>query len=143
MTPYITAAQYKAWADARGFTYPVDAEVNAAIMLATDFIEANYTFKGEALQSTQQVPTDKVALTDVERAAYQATYLQLLGRLTVDPASLTTAAVTAESRAVGSLSTSTSYAERQMYTTTYPTTSIDRLLRGWVVSGGLGKVVRC
>lgn len=143
MTPYITATQYKAWADARGYTYPVDAELDAAIMLATDFIEANYTFRGEPVGTDQQVPTDKVTVADVERAAYEATRLQLLGRLTVDPSTLTTAAITGESKQVGSLSTSTSYADRATYTTTYPTTSIDKLLRGLVVSQGLGSVARC
>ena len=143
MTAYITATAYKAWADARGYTYGDDAEIDAAAMLATDFIDANYTFKGTPQQDDQQLPTDVVSIADIEKAAAQATYLQLLGRLTVDPSELTTAAVISESKQVGSLSKSTSYAERARYTTTYPTTSVDKLLRGFVVGGGLGSVVRC
>ena len=142
---YISLADYKLWADARGYTYGTDAEVEAAIVIATDFIDANYTFRGQPLSDNQplQLPTNAVAIADIEKAAAQATYLQLLGRLTVDPSELTTAAVISESKQVGSLSKSTSYAERARYTTTYPTTSVDRLLRGLVVGGGLGGVVRC
>lgn len=143
MTPYITATAYKAWADARGYTYGTDAEIEAAAMLATDFIDANYTFKGTPQQDYRQLPTDVVSIADIEKAAAQATYLQLLGRLTVDPSTLTTAVITSESKQVGSLSKSTSYAERARYTTTYPTTSVDKLLRGLVVSQGLGSVARC
>ena len=142
---YTTLAQYKTWADARGYTYPVDAEIDAAIVIATDFIDSRYTFKGDALSDSQelQLPTDEVAIADIEKAANQATYLQLLGRLTVDPSTLTTSQVVGESKQVGSLSKSTSYAERATYTTTYPTTSVDKLLRPFVVGGGLGSVVRC
>lgn len=143
MTPYITATAYKAWADARGYTYGTDAEIDAAAMLATDFIDAKYTFKGTPQQDDQQLPTDEVAIADIENAAAQATYLQLLGRLTVDPSTLTTAQVVGESRSVGPLSTSKSYADRATYTTTYPTTSVDKLLKGFVVSQGLGNVARC
>lgn len=142
---YISLAGYKAWADARGYTYGVDAEVEAAIVIATDFMDATYTFRGEPVTEGQplQLPTDEVAIADIEKAIAQAVYLQLLGRLTVDPSTLTTTVITGESKQVGSLSTSTSYAERARYTTTYPTTSVDKLLRGLVVGGGLGSVARC
>ena len=142
---YISLVDYKAWADARGYAYGTDAEVEAAIVIATDFMDSNYSFRGKPLADNQplQLPADEVAIADIEKAIAQAVYLQLIGRLTVDPTSLTTAAVVGESRAVGSLSTSTQYAERATYSTTYPTTSVDRLLKGFVVSGGLGSVVRC
>lgn len=142
---YISLADYKDWADARGYTYGADDVVEAAIVIATDFMDATYTFRGASLSGSQplQLPTDKVAIVDIEKAIAQAVYLQLLGRLTVDPSTLTTAAITGESKQVGSLATSTSYAERATYTTTYPTTSVDKLLRGLVANGGLGSVVRC
>lgn len=142
---YISLADYKAWADARGYVYGTDDVVEAAIVIATDFMDATYTFRGEPVAESQplQLPTDKVAIAGIEKAIAQAVHLQLLGRLTVDPSTLTTAAITGESKQVGSLSTSTSYAERATYTTAYPTTSVDKLLRGFVVSHGLGSVVRC
>ncbi|QDP59315.1 MAG: hypothetical protein Tp136SUR676911_54 [Prokaryotic dsDNA virus sp.] len=144
---YITLAGFKAWADARGYDYGTDdAAIEAAIVIASvDFMNAQYTFKGEPLDDTQvmQLPTDCVAISDVENAAAQAAWLQFNGRLFVDPASIgQKGAVTSETKQVGSLSTSTSYAEGYQYTTTYPTTSVDRLLRAFTVGGGLGSVVR-
>lgn len=142
---YISLADYKKWADARGYTYGTDDVVEAAIVIATDFMDATYTFRGQPVSDNQplQLPTNEVAIADIEKAIAQAVYLQLLGRLTVDPSTLTTAVITGESKQVGSLATSTSYAERARYTTTYPTTSVDKLLRGFVVSQGLGSVARC
>lgn len=143
MTAYITATAYKAWADARGYTYGTDAEIEDAAMLATDFIDANYRFKGTLSKTTGNYRPPRLALPTSRKAAAQATYLQLLGRLTVDLNKELTTADVSESKQIGSLSKSTSYAERARYTTTYPTTSVDRLLKGFVVGGGLGGVVRC
>lgn len=140
---YTTLEKYKTWADARGYTYPVDAEIEAAIVIATDFLDSRYTFRGEPQQDDLQVPTNKVTLADIEKAANQATYLQLLGRLVVDPSTIEQAGhVVSATDSLGDLSTSRTYAEGGGYTTTYPTTSIDVLLRKYVVSAGLGRVFR-
>lgn len=136
---YIELATYKAWADARGYTYGTDAEVEAAIVLATDFIDQNYTFLGDPVSESQdlQLPTDEVTIADIEKGAAQATYLQTQGRLLVDPADISQQGqIASESSSVGSLSESIEY--RGGYITTYPTTSIDRALQGYIVSGGLG-----
>jgi len=144
---YITLADFKAWADARGYDYGTDdAVIEAAIVIASvDFLDAQYTFKGDQEVDGQpmQLPTDFVSIADIENAAAQAAWLQFNGRLFVDPLEVgQKGAVTSETKQVGSLSTSTSYAEGYQYTTTYPTTSVDRLLRAFTVGGGLGKVVR-
>ena len=141
---YITLADYKTWADARGYTYPADAEIQAAITIATDFLDSRYTFKGTPQQDDLQLPTDEVTIADIEKAAAQATYLQLLGRLVVDPTAISVEGqVTSSTDKVGDLSTSRTYAEGYQYTTTYPTGSIDALLKKYVVGGGgIGQVLR-
>lgn len=139
---YLTVAQYKTWADARGYTYGDDAAIEAAITIATDFIDMNYTFKGTPQQGDLQLPTDQVAIEDILKGAAQATYQQLQGRLLVDPASLSQAGqVVSDSKSVGTLKKSVSYAEGYQYTTTFPTRMIDLALKPYLVGGGLSNAV--
>lgn len=143
---YITVTDFKAWADSRGYTYGADELVEAAIVVASvDFIDTNYKFRGDPLSPTQemQLPTNEVAIEDIQNAAAQAAYLQLIGRLFVDPANLGQGGqITSESKKLGTLSTSTSYAEGYQYTTLYPTISIDNLMKKYIVSAGMGTLIR-
>lgn len=144
---YITLEDFKAWASLRGFELfdYIDSDINAAIHIATDYVDMNYTFKGEKVSEAQlmQLPTDEVAIADIHKAMGEAVKMQLLGRLYVDPTTISQkGAVVSESKAVGSLSTSTDYAEGYAYTNTYPTTRISTALRPFTVAGGLGTVVR-
>ena len=144
---YITLADYKAWADARGYNYGTDAEVEAAIVIATDYIDASYSFKGDPLDDDQplQLPTDSVSIADIEKAVAQAVYQQLLGRLTVSLEDMSAnGTLEGETSKVGSLSESLQYRAGTERTVAYSTTLIDRALRPYLlVSSVMGGVVRC
>ena len=145
---YITLADFKAWADQRAYNYGIDdAAIEAAIVIASvDFIDTKYTFKGESVSDSQamQLPTDEVAIADIENAAAQAAWLQFKGRLFVDPTAIVQQGqVVSESKSVGPLDKSVTYKDGFQYTTTYPTASVDNMIRPYTISaGGLGSVVR-
>jgi hypothetical protein len=146
---YISLADFKSWADDRAYDYSsfTDTAIEAAIRIASvDFINVNYTFKGDALSDSQplQLPTDEVAIADILNGAAQASWQQLKGRLFVDVTEVgQTGQVVSETKKVASLSTSTTYAEGYQYTNVYPTTRIDDFLKPYTVAiGGLGNPVR-
>lgn len=127
-------------------TTATQAEKEAALVIAAqDYIDG-FTFSGEPLNSDQglKLPTDDVALNaDIKRAHLMAAVLQLKGRLFVSPDDVQQRAITSESSSVGSLSDSVTYADTATYTTKYPTTTIDKLVRQYAVGSGLGCTVRC
>jgi hypothetical protein len=113
-----------------------DAQKTAAINVAADlFLNVQYQWKEGVLDAD---PLDE----RVMQANALAAILHLKGRLFVDPASITASRVTGESKGVGPLSKSVTYADRQTYTHTYPTDMIDAMIRDLVVGGGLGAVKR-
>ena len=122
------------------------AQKEAALVKASIFYIDSFTFSGDKLNSEQglKLPTTDVSLNaDIKRAALSAAVLQLQGRLFVDPQDVGQSKVVSESSSVGSLSDSVTYSETAQYTTKYPTTNLDRLVRAYAVGSGLGSVVRC
>ena len=118
----------------------------AALVKASIFYIDSFTFSGDKLNSEQglKLPTTDVSLNaDIKRAVLSAAVLQLQGRLFVDPQDVGQSKVVSESSSVGSLSDSVTYSETAQYTTKYPTTNIDRLVRQYAVGSGLGQTVRC
>lgn len=64
-------------------------QIEQAIVVSNlDYIEDNYKFKGCKLDESQpmQLPTDQVAIADIEKGAYLAAAQELEGKLYVDPA---------------------------------------------------------
>lgn len=145
---YITLADFKTWAGERGYDLVnyLDSEIEAAITISSvDFIDARRTFKGEALADPQdmQLPTDEVAIADIEKAAAYAAWAQLNGKLFVDFSAVTSSGqVESESKSVGSLSKQVTYRDGTQLRDVYPTRQIDALLRPYVIYGGLGTVNR-
>lgn len=127
-------------------TAATQAEKEAALVVAAqDYIDG-FSFSGDPLNPDQglKLPTDAVSLnSDIKRAHLMAAVLQLKGRLFVSPEEVQQRAVTSESSSVGSLSDSVTYADTATYTTKYPTTTIDKLVRQYAVGSGLGYTVRC
>ena len=149
MSAYATVIEFKAWADARLYDYSAyqDAQIEAALLIVSeDFIDPNYTFKGEPLDENQemQLPTDCVVVADITNAVCQAAWLQLQGALFVADTALTEKEVTSESESIGELSSSYTYREGSQRYYTYSTTKIDALLRPFVIggAGGIGGVLR-
>lgn len=122
------------------------SEKQAALVKASIFYIDSFTFSGDKINSEQglKLPTADVSLNaDIQRAVLSAAVLQLQGRLFVDPQDVGQSKVVSESSSVGSLSDSVTYSETAQYTTKYPTTSLDRLVRQYSVGSGLGQTVRC
>ncbi|MDX1453631.1 MAG: DnaT-like ssDNA-binding protein, partial [Oleiphilaceae bacterium] len=122
------------------------AQKESALVQASIFYIDGYDFSGDKLNDDQglKLPTDEVEVNrDIKRAVLGAAVLQLQGRLFVDPQDIQQRSITSESKAVGSLSKSTNYAEQASYTTKYPTTNLDKLVQKHALAGGLGTVVRC
>lgn len=142
----ITVAEFDAFGASRGlesFTY-LESQKQAAIVIASvDYINTYFTFKGTALKTTQglQIPTDEVTLVrNIKLACYQAALLHLKGRLFVDSASIESSGqVKSSRRKLGDLETEVEYQENTSYVTKYPTSSLDRLLRPYVIGGGMGR----
>lgn len=124
-----------------------EASKQAAIIQASaDFIDVYYNIKGEALTDTQgmQIPTDEVGVTaNVKKAAIEGALLAFKDRLLVDASLInTTGQVTSEKKKVDVIETETTYAEsRGQYIAKYPTVSIDRLMRPYVTSQGMGRLM--
>lgn len=140
---YVSLAEFKSWCTARGYDYLnyLDSEIEAAIVIASvDFIDANYAFLGTKLDSSQsmQLPTDKVDIIDVANPVSYAVWLQLQGKLFVSELEQTLTRVTSESASVGSISESKTYETGYTREYTYSTTKIDRLIRPYIVGGGIG-----
>ena len=142
---YITVEAFKAWCNARLIEYfnYNDLQIEAAITVASvDFIDTNYTFKGRKLEDAQvmSLPTDCVAIADIENATATAVWAQLRGLLFVDESVQLQREVLSESSKLGDLSESVTYAEGTAREYTYNTRKIDTLMKPYVISGsgGLG-----
>lgn len=137
---YITQAQYEAYANERGITVNF-ATIEADLILSADFIDTYYTFKGSPLQAYPQLPTDEVAIADIERGALKAVELQQAGRLALDAAALTGGMITSETKSLDGVgSKSVSYVAGSQVTYKARTPELDNLLRPFLAfSGGLRK----
>ena len=84
-----------------------------------------------------QLPTDLVAIEDIERGAAQAAWQQVRGYLLIDQSSVSqSGSVTMTKDKLDVLEEERQYAENTERTYTMPTGTIDRLLARYTVSGG-------
>jgi len=141
---YITVEQFKTWCNARlieFFAYN-DLQIEAAIVVASvDFIDTNYTFKGCKLDEAQSMslPTDDVAIADIQNAVAQAVWQQLRGLLFTPELTSNEGEVLRKREKVGPIEEETEYREGSVRSYTYSTTKIDRLIAPHVIgnAGGL------
>jgi len=141
---YISVADFKAWADLRGYDYTsyTDANIEAAsVITAVDFIDPTYTFKGTIVDEAQkmQLPTDEVSIDDIQNGAAQAVWQDLKGFLFVAMESQDiNGQIASEDKSLGSLSKSVSYVEGTARTTKYSTNIISNLLRPYLSTASSG-----
>jgi len=132
---YISLIDFQAWAllfghDTSGYTDPQIE--SATVRTALNFIDPEYTFKGTKVDDAQamDLPTDEVAIEDINNAAAQTVWQELNGFLFVAMDSQSANGdVKSESKSVGSLKKAVEYAEGTANTNTYSTTVIDSLMR--------------
>ena len=144
---YTTLAAFKAWALLRNFDISsyTDEVIEAGVVVSSlDFIEPNYTFKGTKSDAAQlmSLPTDDVALLDVENPTCYTVLQYLQGQLFVDPSDLSLAEVTSQTDKLGELSTSTTFREGSTLTYKKPTQKIDRLFGPYITSSNTGLEIR-
>ena len=142
---YIDVATFKSNADLRGLDYSAytDLQIEQAIVVSNlDYIEDNYKFKGCKVDDSQpmQLPTDVVAIADIEKGAYLAAAQQLEGKLYVDPSSTAKGAVKMERKKLSKLETEVEYQNGTTPSTTLNTSKIQKALSPYVVGGGAGWV---
>lgn len=140
---FATIAELQAYSDDRNIDISSysNEELEAALIVASyDFINFNYHFPGTLLNEDQGmcIPTDEVPIdTTIKNSACAAAILQLQGRLFVDPADIdVNGGIKSTSDSVGTLNTEIVYQDGGGYRTTYPTTSIDKMLSKYVTGGG-------
>ena len=145
---YLSVAAFDAYAadENQDVTSYTTAQKEGAIVVASrKYVDTYFSFGGEKLSETQglALPTKQVALVDdVKYAVYMAALLHLQERLFVPATVLSQKIVESESKSLGKLSKSTTYAGGAQYTTKYPTTTIDRLLTRYASTGGAGYLLR-
>lgn len=139
---YVTAAEYEAYADARGITVNF-LTLDADIIKSADFIDTYYQFKGDPLAGDQanSLPTDLVTVANIQKAALKAVELQQAGRLDLDTAALTGGMIESESKSLDGVgSKSVTYVAGSQPTYKARTPELDLLLRPYLAfSGGLRK----
>lgn len=137
---YATAAEYEAYALARGITV-ISAQLDADLVLSADFIDTYYNFKGDVVTEGQpmKLPTDEVTIDNIKKGALKAVEMQQAGLLTLDLAATQAGAVKRIMEKVDVLETETEYVDgtQQLYRRRTP--ELDRLLRPFTV-GGTGLV---
>ena len=137
---YATAAEYEAYADARGIAVH-HGQLDHDIIKSADYIDTYYNFKGELVDPTQpmKLPTDQVTITQIKKAALKAVEMQQAGLLTLDLASVAAGQVKRVMEKVDVLETETEYVEGSQQTFKRKAPELDMLLRPFTV-GGTGLV---
>ena len=141
---YISLVDFQAWALLFGHDTSEysDAQIEGAtVRTALNFIDPTYTFKGTKIDDAQpmDLPTNLVAIIDINNAAAQCVWQELKGFLFVAMDSQSANGdVASESKAVGSLNKATSYVEGTANSTTYSTTIIDKLFRPFLDVSAIG-----
>lgn len=134
---YCTQAEYEAYAALRGITVKHHT-LPADLVLATDFIDTYYNFKGSPLSDTQEnkLPTDQVSVVAINKAALKAVELQQAGRLTLDAAVMAGPLIESQEKVLeGVGSTSVTYAAGSQVTYKPRVPELDLLLRPFTVGG--------
>lgn len=140
---YVDAATFNTWAGDRNIDLSsfTASQIDAAIIVASiDFIDSYYDFKGVALSDSQamQLPTDEVAIADIEQAACHAVNQQLKGKLFKE---YDAEGVVISKSIEAGVKSSKKYAA-PVYNK-FPTDTIDRLLSPYLLaSGGMGGLYR-
>lgn len=146
---YLTLERFKELAVQFGDSYPADdVQLSAALSSsALKFIDPNYSFKGVILDESQvmELPTDAVAIADIELGAYQAALQAANGELFIAPTANSAGQVTSVRKKLDVLETQTDYNENSASYYTHDTTQIDRFMRPYIVFGGgdMGKLRKC
>lgn len=139
---YATAAEYTAYANARGI--PVQSgQLDADIIKSADYIDTYYNFKGEPVDPVQpmKLPTDQVTIANIKKAALKAIEMQQAGLLTLDLASVAAGQVKRVMKKVDVLEKETEYVEGSQQTFKRKAPELDMLLRPFTVGGnGLVRV---
>lgn len=139
---YITAAEYEAYAAERDITV-TSATLDADIIKSAGFIDTYYTFKGDLVSSTQamKLPTDRVSIADIAKAALKAVEMQQAGLLTLDLAAVAGGVISSESKSLDGVgSKSVTYESGTRSTFKVRTPQLDMLLKPFLFySGGLVK----
>ena len=147
---YIDVAFLDAWALSRNYSLTAydTTQKEAAIQIASqDWTDLFHTFRGEALTTTQglKMPTVDTVYDDKWRnVVTMAVYLQLRGLLLVDEVSLSvTGTVESESKQLGPMSKSITYASGTAQTYRRLTPSLDAAIKPYLsLVGGMGSLVR-
>jgi hypothetical protein len=144
---YIELASFKSWAALRNFDLASysDPVIEAAIVIATlDFIEPNYKFLGEPLESDQplKLPTDNVTISDIENPTAYTVLQYLEGNLFVDLTGVTNAELLEQTDKLGELSTTTKFREGSTRSYKKSTEKIDRLFNKFTSLSGFGLVIK-
>lgn len=137
---YATAAEYEAYALARGITV-ISAQLDYDLVKSADFIDTYYNFKGDVLDEAQpmKLPTDEVTIDNIKKGALKAVEMQQAGLLTLDLASVAAGQVKRVMEKVDVLETETEYVEGSQQTFKRKAPELDMLLRPFTV-GGTGLV---
>lgn len=140
---YISLVEFRQFAADRFVNvsaYDDDVTSGSIVTASVDFISVYYNFLGGALTTTQgmQLPTDEVLInSSVKSATYQATLLNLQGKLFVDSSDINVSgAIKRTFKKADVLEKEIEYQENTGYTSKYPTISIDRILRPFLSGGG-------
>lgn len=137
---YVTAADYEAYATARGINADL-TNLDADLIKSADFIDTYYNFKGQPVSDTQEMklPTDQVTIAAIKKAALKAVEMQQAGLLTLDLASVSAGAVKRIMTKVDVLEKEVEYVDGSQSTFKRKTPELDMLLRPFVV-GNTGLV---
>lgn len=136
--PYVTLEQYVEYAEARGITVIYDT-IDGDLYKSADFVDTYYTFKGEPLQTTEQLPTDKVTIDNVLKGLIKSVELQQAGRLKLDTATMVGGLIESESKSLDGVgSKSVSYVSGSQSTYKPRSPELDLLFRPWLANAGSG-----
>lgn len=138
---YVDVTEFKEWADNRAIDYTgfPDVDIAGALVVATEWIDARYTFKGVAINEDQalQLPTDTVTINgSIIAATCHVAHYQLGGLLTPNAMGV---AIKSQRKKLDVLETETVYQDGATQTQSFAL--IDSLLKKYVTGGsGIGVV---
>ena len=139
---YIDLDTWKTWADSRNYNYSDynDEAINGAIVVSSvDFIDIEFDFKGEKVDSDQvmQLPSTQVTIDDIINGAAQAVWQQVRGLLLIDPSAVSQGgSITKTHSKLGTMEEDIEYAESTERTYVMPYTTISKALAPYVSGGG-------
>lgn len=138
---YATAAEYEAYASARGISVN-HGQLDHDLVKSADFIDTHYNFKGEPLDEAQpmKLPTDLVTIANIKKAALKAVEMQQAGLLTLDLAALAGGVVKREMKKADVLEKEVEYQDNTTPTSKPRTPELDQLLRPYLAGGDFGKL---